>query len=85
MWQRQNQWPRSDSLPCLDEGRRLRIVDHHKTAVQRNAFAIHPVQLAKDVEPVLSSQIRRAVQRIVERFGDIEEIAVALHHVPSGI
>ena len=44
-----------------------------------------PVELAKDLEPVLPSQVRRAVQRIVERFGDIEEIAVALHHVPAGI
>ena len=72
-------------LARLDERRRLRIVNHDKTPVQQNAVAIHPVQLAKGLKPALASHVRPTVQRIVERFGDVEEIAIALHHVPPGI
>ena len=69
----------------FDKGRGLRIVNHHKTSVQRQPFAIAAVVIQENFEIARADGVGVPVQSIVKRLGDVIELGTALHDVPAGV
>ena len=72
-------------LARLDERRRLRIVDDHEFAIQRELLAIPLVVGQENIKVFLARMIRRSMQRIVERFGYLKKIFAAAYYFPFDV
>ena len=66
---------------------RLRVVhDHHVPLVRvRQLVGVQLVVLQEDLFLLGSEALLVALQRVVNRFGDVEELVAALDHAPLGL
>ena len=74
-------WGRSDD----DQRHRLGIMDEHEIGVEIHLRGIAPVGLDEIIELIVADSRRHAVQRVVNRLGDREEMLVALDHIPFSV
>ena len=72
-------------MPRFDERRGLRVVNDYKLGVQREVRAISFVVSEENFEILRTGMIGRAMQRIVEGFGHVEEVLAPAHHVPFDV
>ena len=68
-----------------DQAGGLRIVDHHKFGVEGEALGVFFVVGPEDFKVARLWMIGSAVQRVVEGFGDLEEIFAAGHDFPADV
>src|SRR5208337_2091636 len=66
-----------------DQGRGLRIMNYNKFRVEREAMEIQLSVGAEYIKMAGLGVIRRAVESVVERLGNLEEILAARHDVPT--
>src|SRR5258708_39518320 len=67
----------------VNQGRRLRIVDHDHVFVKGHALLVLLVVRQKEFTAFVGESVVTAVQRVVESFCQLKEIVTAGNHVPA--
>ena len=73
--------------PLFEEGRdrgRLRVVDDHVVVRLVEEVGVQVVVVEPDFPHLGSPVVVHALQTVVHRLGDVEELVAALHHLPVG-
>ena len=69
----------------LDHRRRLRVVDEHEVVVVLELLGVHRVVAAEDLLLRLRQAVQVALERVVDRLRDAEELVVALDDPPLDV
>ena len=84
MWQRQIQLALV-SGKCSTQRRRLRIVDDHEVVLVLELRGVHRVVAAEDVLLRGRQAVHVALESVVDRLRDAEELVVALDDPPLDV
>ena len=84
MWQRQIQWRPQARAWSIIAGR-LRVVDDHVVEGVRERLGVAEVVAAEDLLLLVRERARRALEGVVDRLRDVEELVLAVDDAPLGV
>ena len=69
----------------LDHPGRLRVVDDHEVELALERLRVHAVVAAEDLLLLLGKPGLGALERVVDRLRDVEELILAVDDAPLGV